>query len=635
MDSNIYQSDYEDGEITDDSVIDLVVDDSDLNKKNEPYKYNNNDDDDDGDDDDEEDNINIIINSDNTKLNAIAKESDETMKANSLDEIEFMVQSELIRLMQNNVPEKDMRYIAINYQDQLILVPYEYKLSQMAQSVIWPNNNKVYEQQDVSFLDKYNNYIENLLKVSKNLYSELDKNFETLTYCDKKTPIDSTVGMFSAIFKRTALTIDDSKKTVYVFRKFALLIIQNGKIIDYALHGNKSSIAGCVREHKPIRIFFKSSGCDQLNTFLKYKHQPFYECFKGLLQPLNVSLLNDNYDTSAFCPNSTQFCALCSALRVYRRSIMRINTPYNDANNIQVIKISKELNNNNNNNTTTTTNTTNNISISVDTSTNTIATNSTTTTTATDKPNNNTQKNSISSSSSVRKRITAPSKSQKSIYSDDSDSDSMSNQRYKRRKQITYNDLASSDSERNIRNRRIVKSKVVVVEKPYIRVRRPKTPSPPPPSPPPPQLTTIRSQLRRMQYDDRSNNHSNNYYRRREPAYTFNYNNPFRQDDDLNNINNSIKFGKYNQNKHMDLLRHRLQLHQRRPYSYNGGYEYDDDDDEDDEEVNINYIRKRYNIPIRRTTSNDIQRRISHRYQQSNNMKYELNRHHGHYRRRY
>lgn len=275
-----------------------------------------------------EDGINVIINADKTK--EIAK-IDEAI---SLSDIynprvdDLAVTAELQALVSKSINPKTLKCVAVKFQNQIILIPNTVDISSRAASLFWAYP-KHYQ---ASMLPFHQELQKNMLECSKN------GNLWPKSYPDN-IPLSDKIGIFSAKYKKHTITnepnssydgceqsskIKHSSSGIYQYCDFALLIIERGVIIDYAIHGFRSNIAECVRIHSPTKIFYNALPGDALDVFMNYKHQPFFTSMADILMPVQMHRLPGNFNPMSFCERNDVFCALCSAIKDFRGMMFQV-----------------------------------------------------------------------------------------------------------------------------------------------------------------------------------------------------------------------------------------------------------------------------------------------------------------------
>lgn len=119
-------------------------------------------------------------------------------------------------------------------------------------------------------------------------------------------------------------TFKRSNIGIYQYCDFAAVIIENGQIIDYAIHGFASNISEMIYHHQPKYIYYNAQEGDALDIFMNYKHQPFYMACYGKLRPIRINRINDFFNPLVFCERNDLFCALCNCLRDVRGLFFKI-----------------------------------------------------------------------------------------------------------------------------------------------------------------------------------------------------------------------------------------------------------------------------------------------------------------------
>lgn len=102
----------------------------------------------------------------------------------------------------------------------------------------------------------------------------------------------------------------------YHYTDFAAAIVQNNRIIDYAIHGVRSNISEMMIRHQPKRVYYHGLGSNALTVFLNYQYQPFYKALEGRLEPVNF--ISNSPDLQrhylSYCERSNSMCAFCQLL---------------------------------------------------------------------------------------------------------------------------------------------------------------------------------------------------------------------------------------------------------------------------------------------------------------------------------
>lgn len=102
----------------------------------------------------------------------------------------------------------------------------------------------------------------------------------------------------------------------YHYTDFAAAIVQNNRIIDYAIHGVRSNISEMIMRHQPKRVYYHGFGYNALGVFLNYQHQPFYKALEGRLEPVNF--ISNSSDSQrhylSYCERNNSMCAFCQLL---------------------------------------------------------------------------------------------------------------------------------------------------------------------------------------------------------------------------------------------------------------------------------------------------------------------------------
>nr|UBR58342.1 gp78-like protein [Oryctes rhinoceros nudivirus] len=276
---------------------------------------------------DDDDGVNVIIDrvEELRRINHIMDESDiYTVDQND----DLAINAELQELVSESINPKTLKCVTVRFQNQIILIPNTREISSRLASLLW-SYPKPYTKSTLPSHAEFTKNI-NRCRESGKLWSK--------TY-PHDIPFSAKIGIFAVKYKKNIIapdigvpnlnvrsastTRDDegfkhSSSGVYQYCDFALLIIENGVIIDYAVHGFRSNINECVRIHNPVKVFYNASPGDALDVFMKYPYQPFYPALSGVMQAVKIYRLSENFNSMAFCERNDIYCALCSALRDFR-----------------------------------------------------------------------------------------------------------------------------------------------------------------------------------------------------------------------------------------------------------------------------------------------------------------------------
>lgn len=231
------------------------------------------------------------------------------------------LQIEINKLIIESINLNTSKTITVQYHNQLILIPVYVPISSRLSSLFW-TASLMYESHELPFAEHYNRF---LMNAQTNMV-------------DNKYPdgidISQTVAIFGATYKKNMVAIntdvmankqdDDGFKRcntgIYRYYDFALLIVKNGQVVDYAIHGHISNISEAINQHNPQRVYYNAAFDDALDIFLRYPYQPFYAATHNKLAPMRTTIIND-INPLPFCERRAPFCALCNCLK-YLRSLM-------------------------------------------------------------------------------------------------------------------------------------------------------------------------------------------------------------------------------------------------------------------------------------------------------------------------
>lgn len=305
-------------------------------------------------DDSSDDDDNITIRIDKTKndgahrLSLNKHQNDELSKINSVMHAsskytciinpDLEIRAELGTLVMNSITPKTSQCIAVNFNKRILLIPTTQPLSSRMQSLFWVQP-KQYEE---TKLNLFNN-IDIMPQISKNL-GDADFN-------NGNNPMglsaDDTFAVFSAryYYKTTMpgraqdsnLNSNNSNNDgqqqqslintgFYYYTDFAVFILRDMKIIEYAIHGYVSNINDLLHKYNPKKIFYNSMPNKALDLFLRYEYQPFFSGIKDTskLTPIVIHRFTGFYNTLAFCERQEAFCAFCNGLRDIRGLLLQL-----------------------------------------------------------------------------------------------------------------------------------------------------------------------------------------------------------------------------------------------------------------------------------------------------------------------
>ena len=136
----------------------------------------------------------------------------------------------------------------------------------------------------------------------------------------------STTANNSNYYNQDDNTFKRSNTGIYQYCDFAAVILQDGQVVDYAIHGYASNIADMINIHKPKYVYYNARPNDALDVFMNYPYQPFYSACYGKLFPVRINRTNQFFNPMAFCQRNDVFCALCNCLRDVRGLLIKLPT---------------------------------------------------------------------------------------------------------------------------------------------------------------------------------------------------------------------------------------------------------------------------------------------------------------------
>lgn len=324
-------------------------------------------------DDDYEDNINVSIR--NPSIDEIkAFYKDQEMPYINQD---IQLQSEINEIIRKSIQPKTHKLITAMYQKRLITIESTQVISPRLTNVLWGP--------PLPYMAPMRpNPLEILTSYFKKMQRECGNCEQTGTYCNGRWPVDETFGIIAAVYSKTTTTINTlpsllrqqqqqqqqqssnilqqqqlehamsklamnnplndlpqprrvrnnknngnmvngaiavKSTPLYRYYDFTLLIVRNGEVLNYAIHGHHSNFASLINEYQPRQVFCNAIAGDSLDTFLRYEYQPFYSALSGRLRLLKLNLIPlCNY--ISFCYRRDSFCSFCQALRYLNTFIL-------------------------------------------------------------------------------------------------------------------------------------------------------------------------------------------------------------------------------------------------------------------------------------------------------------------------
>lgn len=236
---------------------------------------------------------------------------------------------EVHKLMAKSVSQSGYKSIAVIYEKTtMILIPHDYDISSELASLFWKKALH-YEQQTLPFV---NIFYDSLIKareeglLERDYPTGIDKSEVIAVFAAKYDPNLKNFNKNTSVMQNRFSFNKQKKKRcdtgLYQYCDFAVLIVQNGTILDYAVHGYVSSINGAIQKHQPKKILYNADLNDPLDVFMKYKHQPFFSATNGKLCPTKIQRMD--FVTTPFCKRFDTCCALCNALKDYKGLLFQL-----------------------------------------------------------------------------------------------------------------------------------------------------------------------------------------------------------------------------------------------------------------------------------------------------------------------
>lgn len=297
-----------------------------------------------------------------TQSNGIDTDDEVIKLDNVVNDVEFYtksvnedisVQEELNALVLNSIILPTLKCVTVKYNNQLILIPATTAISSRLASLFWIYPKK-YIKRDLPFLSEFNRSIANPTYIpdvtiikddcGNEIYKSIKycvfsvkykKNFVTLNNGrNSKSNVNMSslnpkahTNMLSVNCDANILRPEGFKRSnagIYHYSDFAAVIIENGQVVDYAIHGVVSNISEMIRIHQPQRIYYNARRGDALDVFMNYQYNPFYEACYNKLHPIPINRTNDFFNPMAFCERQDIFCALCNCLRDIRGLLFKL-----------------------------------------------------------------------------------------------------------------------------------------------------------------------------------------------------------------------------------------------------------------------------------------------------------------------
>lgn len=253
-----------------------------------------------------------------------------SMLSSTMD-TDLEMQTELSSIIRNSITPTTPKCIAINFNNRIILVPFTQPLSSRLQSLFWAPAKQYTETKLKLFeVDIMSQLAQNLNVTSINNQKTASTSFDAETQQADVQCLNSneTVAIFSARYYKQNPGRGNNNTGFYYYTDFAVIIIRNMKIIEYAIHGYVSNINELLLKYNPQSIIYNSSPNKGLDVFLRYPYQPFFAGItdQSKLKPITIHRFHGTFNTLAFCERSETYCAFCNALRDIRGLIFQLAT---------------------------------------------------------------------------------------------------------------------------------------------------------------------------------------------------------------------------------------------------------------------------------------------------------------------
>lgn len=249
---------------------------------------------------------------------------------------ELQLKNEIQGLVAASVHASYRRAVTLLVDNKLVVVPDHVPLSDQLSARIWPPD-KLYCESKLPYLELFNSMLIPNAKRRGDTYAVFSVKYNRAR-CALQRPTStetrsaklaesvahgmhhSTQSLDVSLFddRRGDDTADDDVNNVsalYHFCDFAAIVVTDNKVVDYAVHGVRSSIIRMLDAHRPRRVYYNARVGDPLDVFVNYRYQPFYAALQGISRPVKMNRNRANFNTIAFCERTDVFCALCCCLR--------------------------------------------------------------------------------------------------------------------------------------------------------------------------------------------------------------------------------------------------------------------------------------------------------------------------------
>lgn len=260
-------------------------------------------------DDDEDDGINVIIDADKIKSSRNSTDRQGELDrihsilhgvCNSDNELRCEIENLVTKSLHSPVMTK---YITVFVDNRFLVIDHKTVLSDRLKSYIW-RPSKPFVQTPLPFIESINKFIKPNLALP-DVYAVFSVKYERVN--NIKRP-NNQYSITTRVYPQRR------NNALYIYTDFSILIIKNGQIVDYAIHGVHSNIHGAVEHWKPKQIIYNAEPFDSLYSFLNYKHQPFYEIMYKLGTPMKL-YRNQRVICLALCERNDVYCAFCNGIK--------------------------------------------------------------------------------------------------------------------------------------------------------------------------------------------------------------------------------------------------------------------------------------------------------------------------------
>lgn len=264
------------------------------------------------------------------------------------------INQEINDIVKQSINLKTQKVITVCVNNVVMVIPTNKSISSQLASHLWLPSRPLSLHNKFPFQDQFN---EMLPPINRKEIFGIFSAFFTKHNISKP----QTSKNYLNFSEKSNIRESDNTRGLYHFTDFTLLVVQNGKIIDYAIHGYLSNINLLAKHYNINKIYYNARPDDALDCFVRYPHQPFYEILNR--KSYRIMANTNNVIPPTFCVRNNTFCSFCSGLKILSSYLappkpnipvvrQRIVYPYAqnqmDVNPFRARRFLKRLGNNNN-----------------------------------------------------------------------------------------------------------------------------------------------------------------------------------------------------------------------------------------------------------------------------------------------